>query len=63
MSTTASASSMSSRFGDENPFKVQVNFDIPLFEGNIDVYALVLGTHINPSPYRVSILLLDAYAL
>ena len=23
-----------------NPFKVQVNFDIPLFEGNIDAHAL-----------------------
>jgi hypothetical protein len=27
-------------FGGETPFKVQVNFDIPLFEGKIDVYAL-----------------------
>ena len=37
---TASASSMSIQFVDETPFKVQVNFDIPLFEGNIDVDAL-----------------------
>ena len=36
MSTTASASSTSNQFGDANPFKVQVNFDIPLFEGKID---------------------------
>jgi hypothetical protein len=27
-------------FGGETPFKVQVNFEIPLFEGNIDVDAL-----------------------
>ena len=40
MSATASASSMSSWFGDATPFKVQVNFDIPLFEGKIDVDAL-----------------------
>ena len=38
MLAVASASSMSSRFA--NPFKVQVNFDIPLFEGQIDVDAL-----------------------
>ena len=40
MSATASASSTSSRFGDAAPFKVQVNFDIPLFEGKIDADAL-----------------------
>ena len=40
MPTMASASSTSSRFGDATPFKVQVNFDIPLFEGNIDADAL-----------------------
>ena len=40
MPTVASASSTSSRFGDATPFKVQVNLDIPLFEGNIDVDAL-----------------------
>ena len=34
------ASSSSNRFGDTTPFKVQVNFDIPVFEGRIDVYAL-----------------------
>jgi hypothetical protein len=27
-------------FGGTSPFKVQVNFDIPIFEGQIDVYAL-----------------------
>jgi hypothetical protein len=27
-------------FGGVTPFKVQVNFDIPLFEGQIDAYAL-----------------------
>ena len=36
----ASAPSTSKRFGDETPFKVQVNFDIPLFEVQIDVDAL-----------------------
>ena len=38
--TVVSASSMSSWFGDASPFKVQVNIDIPLFEGNIDADAL-----------------------
>ena len=33
MPTTASASSTSSQFRDATPLKVQVNFDIPLFEG------------------------------
>ena len=32
MPSVASASSTSSRFGDATPFKLQVNFDIPLFE-------------------------------
>ena len=40
MPAAASASSTSSRFGDATPFKVQVNFEIPLFEGNIDADAL-----------------------
>ena len=40
MPAVASASSTSSQFGDSTPFKVQVNFDIPLFEGNINVDAL-----------------------
>ena len=40
MPAAASASSTSSRFGDANPFKVQVKFYIPLFEGQIDVDAL-----------------------
>jgi hypothetical protein len=38
--TAAKASSTSSHFGGAMPFKVQVNFDIPLFEGRIDAYAL-----------------------
>ena len=38
--TVTSVSSTSSRFRDATPFKVQVNFDIPLFEGNIDADAL-----------------------
>ena len=37
MPTMASASSTSSRFGDATPFNIQVNFDIPLFEGQINV--------------------------
>ena len=40
MSVAESTSSASSRFGDVTPFKVQVNFDIYLFEGNIDIDAL-----------------------
>ena len=35
MPAAASASSTSSRFRDATPFKVQVNFDIPLFKGQI----------------------------
>jgi hypothetical protein len=34
------ASSSSSHFGGTSPFKVQVNFDIPIFEGQIDAEAL-----------------------
>jgi hypothetical protein len=30
-------SSSSDHFGSSSPFKVQVNFDIPIFEGQIDV--------------------------
>ena len=40
MSTTKSTSSMSSWIRDATPFNVQVNFDIPLFEGYIDVDSL-----------------------
>ena len=40
MPTRASASSTSSQFGDVTSFKVQFNFDIPLFEINIDADAL-----------------------
>jgi hypothetical protein len=34
---TGDASSSSDQFGGTAPFKVQVNFDIPLFEGQIYV--------------------------
>jgi hypothetical protein len=34
------ASSSSGHFGGTSPFKVQVNFDIPVFEGQIDAEAL-----------------------
>jgi hypothetical protein len=34
---TGDTSSSSDHFGGTTPFKVQVNFDIPLFEGQIDV--------------------------
>jgi hypothetical protein len=36
LSIASSASSSSSHFGGTSPFKVQVNFDIPIFEGQID---------------------------
>jgi hypothetical protein len=36
----SSASSSSDHFGGTSPFKVQVNFDIPVFEGQIDADAL-----------------------
>jgi hypothetical protein len=39
-SITRYASSSSSHFGGTSPFKVQVNFDIPIFEGQIDMDAL-----------------------
>jgi hypothetical protein len=35
-----SASSSNNHFGSTSPFKVQVNFDIPVFEGQIDADAL-----------------------
>jgi hypothetical protein len=35
-----SASSSNNHFGRTSPFKVQVNFDIPIFEGQIDANAL-----------------------
>jgi hypothetical protein len=34
------ASSSRDHFGGTSPFKAQVNFDIPIFEGQIDVNAL-----------------------
>ena len=33
---TSDASTSNSHSGGMNPFKVQVNFDIPIFEGQID---------------------------
>jgi hypothetical protein len=35
-----STHSSSGHFGGTSPFKVQVNFDIPIFEGQIDADAL-----------------------
>jgi hypothetical protein len=40
LSITIGAYSSSSHFGGTSPFKVQFNFDIPIFEGHIDVDAL-----------------------
>jgi hypothetical protein len=40
LSTITCTSPSSSHFGDATPFKAQVNFDIPVFEGQIDVDAL-----------------------
>jgi hypothetical protein len=40
LSIATCASSSSDHFGGTSPFKVQVNFDIPIFEGQIDVDAL-----------------------
>jgi hypothetical protein len=37
---TTCTSSSNDHFGGTSPFKVQVNFDIPIFEGQIDVNAL-----------------------
>ena len=34
---TGEASTSNSHSGDATPFKVQVNFEIPIFEGQIDV--------------------------
>ena len=38
--TTSDASTSSGHSGSAPPFKVQVNFDIPVFEGQIDADAL-----------------------
>jgi hypothetical protein len=40
LSITTGTSSSSDHFGGTSPFKVQVNFDIPIFEGQIDADAL-----------------------
>ena len=43
---TDGASTCSSHSGGATPFKVQVNFDIPIFEGKID--ADVIDKLLNP---------------
>jgi hypothetical protein len=40
LSIATGASSSNNHFGSTSPFKVQVNFDIPVFEGQIDADAL-----------------------
>jgi hypothetical protein len=40
MPIATSVSSSSRHFGGNSPFKVQVNFDIPIFEDQIDVDSL-----------------------
>jgi hypothetical protein len=40
LSIATGTSSSSDHFGGTSPFKVQVNFDIPIFEGQIDADAL-----------------------
>jgi hypothetical protein len=40
LSITTGASSSNDHFGGTSPFKVQVNFDIPVFEGQIDAETL-----------------------
>jgi hypothetical protein len=40
LSISTYTSSSSDHFGGTSPFKVQVNFDIPIFEGEIDANAL-----------------------
>ena len=38
--STGDASASSSHSGGATPFKVQVNFDIPIFDGRIDANAV-----------------------
>lgn len=40
LSTIVEASSKNDNFGGATPFKIQVNFDIPLFEGQLQVDTL-----------------------
>ena len=40
MPIATGTSSSSGHFGGTSPFKVQVNFDIPIFEGQIDIDAV-----------------------
>jgi hypothetical protein len=51
----AEASSTSNHFGGETPFKVQVNFDIPLFEDQIDADALEKWLNLLKGYYSVQI--------
>ena len=37
---TCGASTTNDHSGGTTPFKVQVNFEIPIFEGQIDVYVI-----------------------
>ena len=43
LSIATGTSSSSGNFGGTSPFKVQVNFDISIFEGQIDVNFLENG--------------------
>ena len=43
---TGGASASSSHYGVATPFKVQVNFDIPIFDGRIDTYTVDKWLHL-----------------
>jgi hypothetical protein len=49
------APSTRNHFGGVTPFKVQVKFDIPLFEGQIDAYALEKWLNLLEGYYSVQI--------
>lgn len=51
------APSTSDNFGVATPFKVQVNFDIPLFEGQIDVDAFEKWLNLLEGDFFIQILL------
>jgi hypothetical protein len=53
LSIASGASSSSDHFGGTSPFKVQVNFDIPVFEGQIDADALDKGLNLLESYFSV----------
>jgi hypothetical protein len=57
MSIATGQSSSSSYFGGTSPFKVQVNFDIPIFEGQIDVNALEKWLNLLEGYFSVQIFL------